>query len=170
MTTTILARPTRVCEKETLERRLACLADAGPQAVEERLQDLDGEWTAGRIATATLGTVSLIGLGLGLLHSPVWFALPAIGGVLMLQYLAMRTSWVGEAYRAAGFRTHSEIDKERMALKVLRGDFRHIPTIHDVENREDISRLEGEGGIVIEPEEAKVDAKQAAEAVTASVA
>jgi hypothetical protein len=61
-----------------------------------------------------------------------------------------------------GFRTSSEIDQEKMALKVLRGDFRSLPTVLDVEKRDDISRLEGEGGITVDPEESKIDPADAA--------
>ena len=36
------------CSKlQTLEQRLACLADAGPQAIDTRLAELEREWTAG---------------------------------------------------------------------------------------------------------------------------
>ena len=52
----------------------------------------------------------------------------------------------------------AEIDQEKFALKALRGDFRGLPTIQEIENKDDIMRLEGEGGISIDPEEAKVDA------------
>jgi hypothetical protein len=31
-------------------------------------------------------------------------------------------------FRRLGFRTQSEIDSERYALKTLRGDFRNLPT------------------------------------------
>ena len=50
-----------------------------------------------------------------------------------------------------GFRSGSEIDHERLALKVLRGDFRHLPTVQESENKDDIARLEGEGGIALDP-------------------
>ena len=61
-----------------------------------------------------------------------------------------------------GFRHGYEVDQEKMALKVLRGDFRDLP--HGPRHREpeDISRLEGEGGITYEPEESKIDPADAA--------
>jgi hypothetical protein len=65
-------------------------------------------------------------------------------------------------FHGMGYRTGFEVDQEKMALKVLRGDFRHLPTLHDVESRDDISRLEGEGGIALDPETAKVDPQHAA--------
>jgi hypothetical protein len=151
------------CSKlDTLEQRLACLADAGLPAIEDRLNELEREWTAGRITKAVLGVLLVVGFAMTAIFSPWWLVLPAVGGVFLLQYLFSRTSWLGVLFHKLGYRTGWEVDQEKMALKVLRGDFRHLPTILDVESQEDISRLEGEGGIVLEPETSKVDPKEAA--------
>jgi hypothetical protein len=159
---TIARLETNTCSKlDTLEQRLACLADAGPQAIEDRLTELEREWTAGRATKAAMGVVIVCGLALAALN-PWWLILPAAGGLLLLSYLFERTSWLGVIFHKMGFRTGFEVDHEKMALKVLRGDFRHLPTLHDIESRDDISRLEGEGGIALDPEEAKVDPRDAA--------
>jgi hypothetical protein len=146
------------CSKlDTLEQRLACLADAGPEAIEDRLVELESEWTAGRMTKAVIGLLIVVGFGLTALTNPWWLVLPALGGVFLLQYLFSRTSWLGLMFHEMGFRTGVELDHEKMALKALRGDFRHLPTIHDIENQEDISRLEGEGGIALDPDITKVE-------------
>jgi hypothetical protein len=151
------------CSKlDTLEQRLACIADAGPQAIEDRLAELDREWTAGRATKATIGVLLVVGLALTAILNPWWLIMPAVGGVFLLQYLFARTSWLGKAFHEMGFRTGAEVDQEKMALKVLRGDFRHLPTVHDIESHEDISRLEGEGGIAVDLDESKVEARDAA--------
>jgi hypothetical protein len=149
----------RCNELDTLEKRLACLADAGHQAITDRLDQIENEWSAGRMTKVTIGVLILAGLGLSLLSS-WWLVLPATGGLLLLQYLFSRTSWLGALFRATGFRSGAEIDQEKFALKALRGDFRHLPTVHELENKEDIARLEGEGGIALDPEEAKPDTKE----------
>ena len=149
-------------EMETLEQRLACIADAGPQAIDDRLTELEGEWTAGRATKAAIGVMIVAGLALAALVNPWWLILPTAGGLLLLQYLFTRASWLGKVFREMGFRTGSEVDQEKMALKVLRGDFRHLPTVLDIESRDDISRLEGEGGIALDPDESKVDPMDAA--------
>jgi hypothetical protein len=152
-----------VCARtENLQERLACIADAGPQAIEDRLTDLDREWTAGRITKAVIGVALVVGFVLAAFVNPWWLILPAVGGLFLLQYLFDRTSWLGRLFHTMGFRHGSEVDQEKMALKVLRGDFRDVPTVLDIESREDISRLEGEGGITYEPEESKVDPADAA--------
>jgi hypothetical protein len=152
-------------ELGTLEQRLACLADAGPQAIEERLTELEREWTAGRATKATIGVLIVVGFGLTALLNPWWLILPAVGGVFLLQYLFSRTSWLGKMFHEMGFRSGYEVDQEKVALRVLRGDFRELPTVHEIESREDISRLEGEGGITIDPDDAKVDPAEAAKTV-----
>jgi hypothetical protein len=143
-----------------LENRLACLADAGPQAITERLNQIDKEWSAGRMTKATIGLFIVAGLGLTALSNPWWLILPAFGGVFLLQYLFTNRSWLGATFREVGYRSGAEIDEERFALKALRGDFRHLPTVHEIENKNDIARLEGEGGITLDPEEAKPDTRE----------
>ncbi|MBP3955975.1 hypothetical protein J8F10_11835 [Gemmata sp. G18] len=153
---------TRECLKETnLESRLACLADAGPQAISDRLAQLEREWSAGRMTKAAIGVLIVVGLGLTALANPWWLVLPAIGGLFLLQYLFGRSSWLGATFREMGFRSGSDIDQERFALRALRGDFKNLPTVHEIESKDDISRLEGEGGIAFDPEESKHDAKDA---------
>jgi hypothetical protein len=145
-------------EEGTLEMRLACLADAGPQAITDRLNELEREWSAGRVTKAALGLMIIAGLVPAVVLSPWWLVLPALGGLFLAQYLFTRSSLLGAFFRAVGFRSGADIDQEKFALKVLRGDFRQLPTCHEIENKEDISRLEGEGGIALDPEEAKPDA------------
>lgn len=149
------------CSAEApLEQRLACLADAGPQAITDRLNEIDKEWSAGRVAKVTIGLTIVVGLALTALAGPWWLILPAFGALFLLQYLFNRVSWLGAMYREIGFRSGAEIDHEKFALKALRGDFHQLPTVHHIENKEDISRLEGEGGIALDPEDEKPDTKQ----------
>src|SRR5262245_39909844 len=151
----------RCSAEESLEKRLACLADAGPQAITDRLAQLDREWTAGRMTKATIGVLVITGLALTAFVSAWWLVLPAIGGLFLLQYRSSRTSWRGATFRELGFRAGAEIDQEKFALRALRGDFKHLPTVHEIESKDDISRLEGEGGIALDPEEAKRDPRDA---------
>lgn len=152
-------------ETARLERRLASLADAGPTAIDERLAKLEWEWTAGRLTKVALGTVIVLGLGLTALLNPWWMILPTVAGLLLLQYCFLKTSWLAQIFRSFGYRCGSEVENEKIALKVLRGDFRTVPTVLDVENHDDISRFEGEGGLVAEPDDTKVEPKDAARMV-----
>ena len=145
-----------------LEDRLACLADAGPEAIAERLGELDWEWTAGRMAKVTAAVVILAGTALAAATGSWWWMLfTAFGGLVLLQYAFGKSSWLAKMYREMGYRCGSEVEQEKFALRTLRGDFRHLPTVHDIEAKDDISRLEGEGGIVVEQEAHKVDPREA---------
>lgn len=148
-----------------LEKRLAGLADAGPQAIADRITQLDREWSAGRATKALIGVLIVVGFALTAVLSPWWLILPAVGGVFLLQYLFGRSSWLGATFREMGFRSGQEIDQERFALRALRGDFKNLPTVHEIESKDDISRLEGEGGIALDPDDAKMEAGDAVKAV-----
>lgn len=152
-------------DQSTLEARLACLADAGPQAITDRLTQLEREWSAGRMTKAAIGVSIVVGLGLTALAGPWWLILPAVGGFFLLQYLFSRQSWLGATFREMGFRSGADIDQEKFALRALRGDFKALPTCHEIESQDDISRLEGEGGIAIDPDESKTDVRAAVKEV-----
>ena len=152
--------------KRDLECRLAKIADAGPAAIDDRLHQLDWEWTAGRATKATTGGLIVLGFALvALTGNPWWLVLPAAAGLFLLQYSFSRTSWLAKVFGEMGFRTGSEVEHEKFALRTIRGDFRHLPTIHDIEEKDDIGRLEGEGGIVVEEHAHKIGAATAAHEV-----
>jgi hypothetical protein len=148
-----------------IEQRLARVAEGGPAAIEERLAELDREWTTNRVLSVTIGILILIGTLLAILVDPWFVVIPAIGGLLLTQYVFTRQSLLGKLFRRIGYRDSVEINEERFALKTLRGDFKDLPTVLDIEDREAINRLEGEGGMVVEPDETKVDFREAAQRV-----
>lgn len=110
------------------EERLAYYAASGKEAIDSRLLELDQEWDIERTLEANAATASLIGLTLGATVNRKWFLFPAaVAGFLLLH---AADGWCPPVpiLRRFGFRTQSEIDYERYALKSLRGDFRNLPT------------------------------------------
>lgn len=151
-----------------LEDSLASVVEGGHAAIDARLRQLDGEWSVGRMVKATAGVLILGGLASAVFVNP-WLAIvPAVGGLMLAQNLYSRKSWLGELFVGMGFRTGVEIDHERMALKAIRGDFRHLPTIHQIEDRDAISRFEDEGGPVFDHEQPRVDPREAVREVVAA--
>ncbi len=148
-----------------LEQTLSRLAVAGPDAINDRLYELTGEWSTGRLTKAIAGVIVLIGLVLSATVSPWFTIVSVVGGVMLAWYAIGQRSWLAALFHAIGFRTGTEIHEEILALKALRGDFRHLPTVHEIEDKDAIGRLEGEGGIVVEPEDAKIDPREAAREV-----
>ena len=148
-------------EKE-LPTRLAKIAANGPAAIDLRLEELDSEWTTGRLVKASTGVILIAGFALAAFVSPWWLILPAIAGVAMAQYVFFCRSWLTNVFALAGFRSGAEIENERIALRILRGDFRQLPTVHEIEDREALNRMEGEGGPVVETVEDKFAPHEAA--------
>jgi hypothetical protein len=145
--------PKGLSEKDTrrIEERLAWIAFEGPAAIERRLAELDREWSAGRAAKVVVGGGTLGGLAAALLVSLWWLALPVLLGLILLQYLVGRECWLTQGLKWLGLRNGIEIEHERLALKALRGDFRHLPIVHDRADADALARLEGEGGIADQP-------------------
>jgi len=150
------------CAKDALAGRLETVMNGGPEAIAKRLDHLDSEWSIGRVVKATAGLVAVAGVALGFLVHPWWFALAAVPGLFMVQHMFTQRSVLGELLHSFGMRYGSEIESERVALRALRGDFQKLPTMVHVEDRDALSRMEGEGGIAVEPEAQKVDMHQAA--------
>lgn len=109
------------------EANVARLAAAGPEAIEQRLRELDHEWDIERTLEANASTVALLGLGLGAFVDRRFFVLPALVGGFLLQHALQGWCPPVPIFRRLGIRTATEIDEERYALKALRGDFRSLP-------------------------------------------
>jgi len=147
----------------TLGFRITEIAERGPLAVNQRLTELEREWTTGRLVKAVTGAMLIVGIALGGFLHPYWLLLTALAGAVLVQYWFFRHSSLSELFRNFGFRTGAEIEDERLALRVLRGDFRLLPTLHQLEDRDAVTRMEGEGGIAVDDDdfELKYDPKDA---------
>jgi hypothetical protein len=106
-----------------LEQRLRFLAVQDKQTISERLAELDREWDIERTLEANAASVSLIGLILGVTSSRKWFVLPVIISGFLLQHAIQGWCPPLPLFRKLGVRTRFEIEQERYALKILRGDF-----------------------------------------------
>ena len=68
-------------------------------------------------------TLALIGLVLGVTRDRRWLLVPGIVLPFLLQHALQGWCPPIEIIRRLGVRTRREIDRERVALKALRGDF-----------------------------------------------
>ena len=112
--------------RQQTEENIARYRNAGSAAIDRRLQELDAEWDIERTLEANAATASLIGLTLGATVDRRWFAFPAIVTGFLLQHALQGWCPPLPVFRRMGFRTSYEIDYERYALKILRGDFRQF--------------------------------------------
>ena len=103
------------------DRRVAYFADH-PDEIDGRLRELDEEWDVERTLETGSSTLTLTGLVMGVAVSRKWLLLSlAVQGFFMQHALK---GWCPPLplLRRLGVRTQYEIERERYALKALRGD------------------------------------------------
>ena len=128
-------------DRETIER-LKDYADC-EEMIDRRLLELDREWDIERVLEANAAGLILIGL-IKSKWSLKWLALPfAVAAFLLLHALR---GWCPPIpiFRRLGIRTAREINNERTALMLLRGDFDEMVGAEqaDVEELFELMRVE----------------------------
>jgi hypothetical protein len=108
------------------EQRIAEALAAGPYGIEQRLAELDREWDIERALEANAAAVSLAGLALGALVSRRFYVLPTLVAGFLFQHALHGWCPPLPVMRRLGVRTQTEIEQERYALKLLRGDFKEV--------------------------------------------
>lgn len=109
-----------------LEQRLRFYAVQDKQTISERLAELDQEWDMERTLQANAASLVLVSLLLGATSSRKWSILPAIVSGFLLRHALQGWCPPVPLLRRLGVRTRLEIEQERYALKILRGDFDHL--------------------------------------------
>lgn len=102
-------------------RELALSGDRS--AISERIDELDREWDIERALQANAAALGLGGLILGAAANKKWLALPGVVLPFLLQHAVQGWCPPVPLFRRLGYRTRQEIDREKYALKDLRGDF-----------------------------------------------
>jgi hypothetical protein len=105
--------------------RIQSVAENG-ETLSDSIAELDREWDFERVLQAEAATMGLIGLLLGVRY-PRFLFLPGV--VASMVFLHAIQGWYPllPLFRRIGIRSQDEIDRERYALKALRGDFRDLP-------------------------------------------
>lgn len=103
---------------------IAGAALAGQHLIDERLRLLDHEWDTERTLQTNFATVTIAGLIIGFLISRPWRLLGGLAAGFMIQHSLQGWCPPLPLIRRLRFRTAREIDRERYALKAMRGDFR----------------------------------------------
>jgi hypothetical protein len=107
-----------------LEQRLGSYRDADGERIAARLDELDREWDIERVLEANAATVAALGITASALARRRWMlALPLAVALFLLQHAVQGWCPPLAVFRRRGVRSRREIDLERYALKVLRGDF-----------------------------------------------
>ena len=94
-----------------------------PERIDTRLRQLEREWDIERVLETNASLVALAGVVLGVTHARRWRALPALVTTFLFQHAVQGWCPPLPILRRLGVRTSREIELERVALKMLRGDF-----------------------------------------------
>jgi len=100
------------------------------KVITQRINELDREWDIERVFNINMSTLALTGLILSL-KDRKWLALPTV----VLGFFAQHSiqGWCPPltALRFLKLRTRKEIEQEKNALKILRGDYSDIHTAEE---------------------------------------
>lgn len=106
-----------------LESRVRAYADRSPDEISGRIEELNREWDMERVLETNASALAFTGLVLGITHSRKWLMLPGVVLPFLFQHAVQGWCPPVPILRRLGVRTRKEIERERYALKVLRGDF-----------------------------------------------
>lgn len=106
--------------KEHIDLCCAC------EVEDERIEALCAEWDIERVIQTGAGALMLASTALGLASNRKWFLVSGVTSTFLLMHALKGWCPVLPALRRLGVRTAEEIDCEKMALKLRRGDFSHV--------------------------------------------
>jgi hypothetical protein len=131
-TSTRVERATRKTLNERIRVRtdaeVARLEGAEPIEFQARLEELDREWDIERLLQANASTLVMLGVALGYAVDRRFLALPAAVFTFFAQHALQGWCPPIPIFRRRGVRTMREIERERYAIKALRGDFDGVPS------------------------------------------
>lgn len=110
-------------DREMCER-VESYAGRSETEITRRIEELDREWDMERLLETNAS--SLAGLGVGLAVTTgnrKWLIVPGVVLSFLFQHAVQGWCPPVPVFRRLGVRTRKEIDREKYALKALRGDF-----------------------------------------------
>ena len=113
--------------RERADAEVVRLEGAPASEIEQRLNALDNEWDVERLLQTNAPVIVLLGLALAATVSRKFLLLPAGVFGFFAQHALQGCCPPIPVFRRLGVRTQREIERERYALKALRGDFDAVP-------------------------------------------
>lgn len=106
-----------------------------PEEITARIEELEREWDIERVLESTAGSLALSGVLLSGLRSRKWLLVPAGILTVLLQHALLGNSAPISCLRGLGIRTRREIEAEKYAMRMLRGDFNQLEGVGDETHR-----------------------------------
>jgi hypothetical protein len=109
--------------EDEMRQRVLRYAGKSRDEISARIAELDEEWDIERWLECNASALAFGGIALSLLRGKKWLLLPAF--VLPMLFYHAVQGWCPPVplLRRFGVRTQQEIDAEKYALRLLRGDF-----------------------------------------------
>jgi hypothetical protein len=128
----VKATPQTVNEEIEMEmwNRVKDYVDKSSAEISKRIEDLDKEWDIERYLEVNMSTIALSGLIASVLSkNNNWLILPAVVLGFFFQHAVQGWCPPLPIFRKLHVRTRKEIDREKFALKFIRGDFKYLHTV-----------------------------------------
>ena len=113
--------------RQRADAEIVRLEGAPPDEIERRLLALEREWDVERLLQTNASIIVLLGLALATTVDRRFLLLPAAVLAFFAQHALQGWCPPIPVFRRLGVRTQGEIERERYALKALRGDFDAVP-------------------------------------------
>jgi hypothetical protein len=109
--------------ERAMRDRIIAYANRPPEDISGRIAELEQEWDIERWLECNASALAFSGVALSFIGGRKWLLLPAL--VLPMLFYHAVQGWCPPVplLRRLGVRTQREIDAERYALRLLRGDF-----------------------------------------------
>lgn len=114
-------------DREARLRLRTAAATASADDLSARIERLDTEWDFDRVLETEASLMGLAGLTLAAVFGRRLLVIPGFAAAMV--FVHSTTGWYPllPVFRRLGVRTRDEIDRERYAVKAIRGDFHDIP-------------------------------------------
>lgn len=94
--------------------------------IDQRIEELDNEWDLESYLQTESAALAIAGVILGLTANKKWLILPLATSILLLGNVSRKWKKPVQFVKRLGLRSRAEIDKEKYALKAIRGDFKYL--------------------------------------------
>ena len=115
----------RRLDDEAAERVRSYTAQSKSE-ISRRIEELDREWDFERILEVEASSMGMIGVTLAATLNKKLLALPVMVAGMVLLHSVQGWYPLLPVFRRLNVRTREEIDREKYALKALRGDFEQV--------------------------------------------
>jgi hypothetical protein len=120
-----------------IEIRVREYSHRSESEIARRINELEREGDIERLLETNASLLAFTGLVLGIIRNRKWLIVPGIVLPFLFQHAIQGWCPPVPIFRRLGVRTRDEIDREKYALKALRGDFDEVNSMRRPEEAED---------------------------------